>query len=136
SEAVASRPQRHKSKTSAFLSDFRDLQVGDYVVHVEHGIGQYQGLKEINQGNGNAEFMLLEYAEGARLYVPLTRLDLVQKYRSSEGAKPVLNYLGTAAWAKTKARVRKAMKDMTEELLKLYAERKTAEGHAFSSDNE
>ena len=56
--------------------------MGDYVVHVEHGIGQYQGLKEINQGDGNAEFMLLEYAEGARLYVPLTRLDLVQKYRS------------------------------------------------------
>ncbi len=136
SESVVSRPQRQKSKSSAFLSDFRDLQVGDYVVHVEHGIGQYQGLKEINQGDGNAEFMLLEYAEGARLYVPLTRLDLVQKYRSSEGVKPALNHLGTAAWAKTKARVRKAMKDMTDELLKLYAERKTAEGHAFSADNE
>src|SRR5580658_9867404 len=88
SESVASRPQRAKSKVSAFLSDFRDLQVGDYVVHVEHGIGQYQGLKEINHGDGPAEFMLLEFAEGARLYVPLTRLDLVQKYRSSEGAKP------------------------------------------------
>jgi len=136
SEVVISRPQRSKSKTSAFLSDFRDLQVGDYVVHVEHGIGQYQGLKEINQGDGNAEFMLLEYAEGARLYVPLTRLDLVQKYRSSEGAKPALNHLGTAAWAKTKARVRKAMKDMADELLKLYAQRKAAEGHAFSSDKQ
>jgi transcription-repair coupling factor (superfamily II helicase) len=136
SESVVSRPQRHKSKVSAFLSDFRDLQVGDYVVHVEHGIGQYQGLKEINQGDGHAEFMLLEYAEGARLYVPLTRLDLVQKYRSSEGAKPPLSHLGTATWAKTKARVRKAMKDMADELLKLYAERKTAEGHAFPSDNE
>src|SRR5271165_3874448 len=136
SQAVAARPQRQKSKTSAFLSDFRDLQVGDYVVHVEHGIGQYQGLKEINQGNGDTEFMLLEYAEGAKLYVPLTRLDLVQKYRSAEGAKPVLSHMGTAAWAKTKARVRKAMKDMTDELLKLYAERKTAQGHAFSTDNE
>src|SRR5437016_3776196 len=136
SESVVSRPQRQKSKTSAFLSDFRDLQVGDYVVHVEHGIGQYQGLKEINQGDGNAEFMLLEYAEGARLYVPLTRLDLVQKYRSSEGAKPPLSHLGTAAWAKAKARVRKAMKDMADELLKLYAERKTAEGHAFPQGNE
>jgi transcription-repair coupling factor (superfamily II helicase) len=100
SETVAARPQRQKSKTSAFLSDFRDLQVGDYVVHVEHGIGQYHGLKEINQGDGNAEFMLLEYAEGARLYVPLTRLDLVQKYRSAEGAKPPLSHLGTATWAK------------------------------------
>jgi len=136
SESVVSRPQRQKSKTSAFLSDFRDLQVGDYVVHVEHGIGQYQGLKEINQGNGDAEFMLLEYAEGAKLYVPLTRLDLVQKYRSAEGAKPVLSHLGSATWARTKARVRKAMQDMTEELLKLYAERKTAQGHSFPPDNE
>ena len=136
SESVVSRPQRQKSKVSAFLSDFRDLQVGDYVVHVEHGIGQYQGLKEINQGDGNAEFMLLEYAEGARLYVPLTRLDLIQKYRSSEGAKPPLSHLGTATWAKTKARVRKAMKDMADELVKLYAERKMAQGHAFSSDDE
>jgi transcription-repair coupling factor (superfamily II helicase) len=136
SDAMAARPQQQKSKVSAFLSDFRDLQVGDYVVHVEHGIGQYQGLKEINQGDGNAEFMLLEYAEASRLYVPLTRLDLVQKYRSSEGAKPVLSHLGTAAWAKTKARVRKAMKDMADELLKLYAERRMAEGHAFPKDSE
>ena len=136
SDAVASRPQRSKSKVSAFLSDFRDLQVGDYVVHVEHGIGQYQGLKEINHGDGPAEFMLLEFAEGARLYVPLTRLDLVQKYRSSEGAKPVLSHLGTQSWSKTKARVKKAMKDMADELLKLYAERKTAVGHAFPPGNE
>jgi transcription-repair coupling factor (superfamily II helicase) len=136
SDTVATRPQCQKSKVSAFLSDFRDLQVGDYVVHVEHGIGQYQGLKEINQGDGNAEFMLLEYADAARLYVPLTRLDLIQKYRSSEGAKPALSSLGTAAWSKTKARVRKAMKDMADELLKLYAERKTAVGHAFPPGNE
>ena len=136
SDLVAARPQRQKSKVSAFLSDFRDLQVGDYVVHVEHGIGQYQGLKEINQGDGAAEFMLLEYANAARLYVPLTRLDLVQKYRSSEGAKPVLNHLGSAAWGKTKARVRKAMKDMTDELLKLYAQRQSARGHIFPADTE
>jgi transcription-repair coupling factor (superfamily II helicase) len=136
SESVASRPQRSKSKVSAFLSDFRDLQVGDYVVHVEHGIGQYQGLKEINHGDGPAEFMLLEFAEAARLYVPLTRLDLVQKYRSAEGAKPVLSHLGTQAWSKTKSRVKKAMKDMADELLKLYAERKTAVGHAFPPGNE
>ena len=136
SELVASRPQRHKSKVSAFLSDFRDLQVGDYVVHVEHGIAQYQGLKEINQGDGPAEFMQLEFAESTRLYVPLTRLDLIQKYRSAEGAKPVLSHLGTATWAKTKARVRKAMKDMADELLKLYAQRQMAQGHAFPADSE
>jgi transcription-repair coupling factor (superfamily II helicase) len=136
SDLVAARPQRQKSKVSAFLSDFRDLQVGDYVVHVEHGIGQYQGLKEINQGDGASEFMVLEYAEAARLYVPLTRLDLVQKYRSAEGAKPVLNHLGTQAWGKTKARVRKAMKDMTDELIKLYAQRQAARGHVFPPDTE
>ena len=136
-EVSLGRPQRQKSKVSAFLSDFRDLAVGDYVVHVEHGIGQYQGLKEVPQEDGAAaEFMVLEYAEGARLYVPLTRLDLVQKYRSSEGVKPVLNRLGTVQWQKTKARVKKAMKDMAEELLKLYAVRKTAEGHAFAADSE
>ncbi len=136
-EDVVVRPQKSKSKTSAFISDFRDLAIGDYVVHVEHGIGQYQGLKEIAQADGDkAEFMILEYAEGARLYVPLTRLDLVQKYRSAEGAKPVLNRLGTQQWAKTKARVKKAMKDMADDLLKLYALRKTAEGHAFAGDSE
>jgi len=94
SESVVSRPKRQKSKTSAFLSDFRDLQVGDYVVHVEHGIGQYHGLKEINQGDGDAEVMLLEYADSAKLYVPLTRLDLVQKYRGAGEAKPHLDRLG------------------------------------------
>jgi transcription-repair coupling factor (superfamily II helicase) len=133
-EAISARPARQKSKVSAFLSDFRDLQVGDYVVHVEHGIAQYQGLKEIEQGDIKAEFMLLEFAEAAKLYVPLTRLDLVQKYRSAEGAKAVLSRLGTAGWAKTKARVKKAMKDMADELLKLYAARQTVQGHPFPAD--
>ena len=136
-EISAGRTQQRKSKVSAFLSDFRDLAIGDYVVHVEHGIGQYQGLKEVPQEDGPAaEFMVLEYADAARLYVPLTRLDLVQKYRSSEGVKPVLNRLGTQQWQKTKARVKKAMKDMADELLKLYAARKNAEGHAFAADTE
>jgi transcription-repair coupling factor (superfamily II helicase) len=136
SEVALSRPSRQKSKVSAFLSDFRDLAVGDYVVHVEHGIGQYQGLKEITQGDAAGEFMVLEYAEGARLYVPLTRLDLVQKYRSAEGAKPARSRLGTAAWARTKARVKKAMQEMADELLKLYAEREMAQGHSFPPDTE
>jgi transcription-repair coupling factor (superfamily II helicase) len=136
-DSAVQRPQQPKSKTAAFMSDFRDLAVGDYVVHVEHGIGQYQGLKEIAQSDGTAaEFMILEYAEGARLYVPLTRLDLVQKYRSAEGARPALSRLGTQQWAKTKARVKRAMKDMADELLKLYAARRTAHGHAFPSDTE
>jgi transcription-repair coupling factor (superfamily II helicase) len=134
---IAARPEPKRSKTAAFVSDFRDLTIGDYVVHVEHGIAQYHGLKEIAQDGLSVEFMILEFAEQAKLYVPLTRLDLIQKYRSTDaGPAPVLNRLGSQQWAKTKARVRKAMQDMTGELLKLYAERTTALGTAFSKDNE
>jgi transcription-repair coupling factor (superfamily II helicase) len=134
---VQARPERKRSKTAAFVSDFRDLAVGDYVVHVEHGIAQYQGLKEIVQDGLSLEFMILEFAEAARLYVPLTRLDLIQKYRSTDtGPAPVLHKLGSQQWTKTKARVKKAMQDMAGELLKLYAERTTAQGNAFSKDNE
>jgi transcription-repair coupling factor (superfamily II helicase) len=134
---VAARPEPKRSKTAAFVSDFRDLGIGDYVVHVEHGIAQYQGLKEIVQDGLSVEFMILEFAEQAKLYVPLTRLDLIQKYRSTDtGPAPQLNKLGSQQWTKTKARVRKAMQDMAGELLKLYAERHTAQGTAFSKDNE
>src|ERR1700733_14610172 len=130
-------PRKAKSKTAAFVSDFRDLTVSDYVVHVEHGIARYMGLKEIEQDGIKVEFMVLEFAEAARLYVPLTRLDLIQKYRSTDaGPAPVLNRLGSQQWAKTKARVRKAMQDMADELLKLYAQRKAAHGHAFPVDND
>jgi transcription-repair coupling factor (superfamily II helicase) len=134
---VAARPVPKRSKTAAFVSDFRDLSMGDYVVHVEHGIAQYQGLKEIVQDGLSVEFMILEFAEQAKLYVPLTRLDLIQKYRSTDsGPAPILNKLGSQQWAKTKQRVRKAMQDMAAELLKLYAQRHTAEGTAFAPDNE
>ncbi len=136
---VTARPvvKKSKSKTAAFISDFRDLTIGDYVVHVEHGIARYLGLKEIEQDGVTVEFMILEFAEQARLYVPLTRLDLIQKYRSTDaGPAPVLNRLGSQQWAKTKARVKKAMQDMADELLKLYAQRKAAQGHAFPPDNE
>jgi transcription-repair coupling factor (superfamily II helicase) len=133
---ITARPVPKRSKTAAFVSDFRDLGVGDYVVHVEHGIAQYQGLREIVQDGLSIEFMILEFAEQAKLYVPLTRLDLIQKYRSTDaGPAPVLNKLGTQQWTKTKARVRKAMQDMAGELLKLYAERHTAQGTSFSPDN-
>ena len=133
---VTARPVQRKSKTSAFISDFRDLTVGDFVVHVEHGIAQYMGLRTIEQEGMPIELMILEFADQAKLYVPLTRLDLIQKYRSSEsGPAPELNKLGGTAWAKTKARVRKAMQDMTAELLKLYAQRQAALGFSFSPDS-
>ena len=135
---ITARPATRKSKTAAFISDFRDLAVGDYVVHVEHGIAQYCGLRTIDDDpSGNPlELMILEFADSAKLYVPLTRLDLIQKYRSTEtGPAPVLNKLGSQSWQKTKARVKKAMADMAAELLKLYAQRKAALGNAFSPDN-
>ncbi len=134
---VTARPiRRGKSKAAAFISDFRDLAVGDYVVHVEHGISRYCGLRVIEEDSGiPLELMILEFADEAKLYVPLTRLDLIQKYRSSEtGPAPELNKLGTQGWQKTKARVKKAMADMTAELLKLYAQRKAAQGTPFSPD--
>jgi transcription-repair coupling factor (superfamily II helicase) len=135
--AARPRPTQRKSKTSAFISDFRDLTVDDYVVHVEHGIARYLGLKEISQDGLNVEFMILEFADQARLYVPLTRLDLIQKYRSTEsGPAPILNKLGSQQWTRTKARIKKAMEDMADELLKLYAARKAAQGHAFTVDNQ
>ena len=140
---VSARPApRKKSKTSAFISDFRDLKVGDYVVHVEHGIAQYCGLRVIEEARPEPgappplELMILEFADNAKLYVPLTRLDLIQKYRSTDtGPAPELNKLGNQSWAKTKARVKKAMQDMAAELLKLYAQRAAAVGHAFSPDS-
>jgi transcription-repair coupling factor (superfamily II helicase) len=137
---VHARPAR-RGKTSAFVSDLRDLAVGDFVVHVEHGIARYDGLRVIDEkANGSdgsqLELMILTFADDAKLYVPLTRLDLIQKYRSTEaGPAPQLNRLGNPAWSKTKARVKKAMEDMAEELLKLYAQRKAAVGTAFSPDN-
>jgi transcription-repair coupling factor (superfamily II helicase) len=135
---VEARPaRRSKSKTSAFISDFRDLAVGDYVVHVEHGIARYCGLRILDEdpAANPLELMILEFADDAKLYVPLTRLDLIQKYRSTDtGPAPQLNKLGNPAWQKTKARVKKAMADMAGELLKLYAQRKAAVGTPFSPD--
>ncbi len=152
---VERRGPVRKSPAAAFLSDFRDLKMGDYVVHIDHGIGQFQGLLQLVSENtlspaeayarmtgaetrsstsGKREYMLLTYAEGARLYVPVERLDLVQKFSSGEGHTPQLDRLGGIAWQKTKARAKRAMRDMAEELLKLYAERKLVGGYAFSAD--
>jgi transcription-repair coupling factor (superfamily II helicase) len=135
-DVTVRQPRRGKSKAAAFISDFRDLAVGDYVVHVEHGIARYCGLRVIEENDQPPlELMILEFADEAKLYVPLTRLDLIQKYRSTEtGPAPVLNKLGSQGWQKTKARVKKAMADMAAELLKLYAQREATQGTPFSPD--
>ncbi len=127
---------RRKGAASSFLSDLSDLKVGDYVVHVDHGIGMYQGLKQLPVGDSTRDFMLLTYHDDARLYVPLERLDLVEKYRSSgEGVKPNLDRLGGTSWQRTRKRVQRALRDMAEELLRLYAERKMRGGTACAPDN-
>jgi transcription-repair coupling factor (superfamily II helicase) len=125
---------KRKSKTAAFLSDFRDLKAGDFVVHIDHGIGRFGGLQSLDLGTRSSEFMLLFYAEDAKLYVPVERLDLVQRYSSGEGQQPTLDRLGGLGWQKTKAKAKRAMRDMADELLRLYAERKLVGGYAFAVD--
>ncbi|MCU0229259.1 MAG: transcription-repair coupling factor, partial [Bryobacterales bacterium] len=104
-------------------------------MHREHGVGRFLGLKEVLQDGVKTDFMLLEYANESKLYVPLTRMDLVQKFRGGGEAKPQIDRLGGATWQRTKARVKARMRDMADELLKLYAQRKLARGFAFSSDS-
>jgi len=124
----------HKIRTSGFFTDFAELKPGDFIVHVDHGIGQFEGLRQIESDGHRGEFMLLRYADDARLYVPLERMDLVQSYRVVEGAHPTLDKLGGTGWNTRKTRVRKSLEDMAEQLLTLYAARKTAQGFAFSPD--
>jgi transcription-repair coupling factor (superfamily II helicase) len=125
--------ERRRSATKAFLSDLRDLKVGDLVVHIDHGIGMFVGLKQIGVGDTMQEFLELRYAGEDKLFVPVERLDLVQKYTGA--TKPPIDKLGGTSWERAKTRVKKAMRDMAEELLKLYAARKAVPGHAFSSDS-
>jgi len=139
------REKKRRARAAAFLSDFRDLKVGDYVVHIDHGIARFGGLVTLDLGpapsltlgvqpTARGEFMLLYYAEEAKLYVPVERLDLVQRYSSAEGHQPALDRLGGIGWQKTKAKAKRAMRDMADELLRLYAERKLVQGHAFPQD--
>ena len=132
--------ERRRSVAQTFLSNLRDLKVSDLVVHVDHGIGEFVGLKQLATG-GHAmassgavtqEFLELRYHGDDKLFVPVERLDLIQKYTG--GSRPALDRLGGTTWEKAKTRVKKAMRDMAEELLKLYAQRKAVPGHAFPQD--
>lgn len=132
----ASGPRKRSSrpKLGAFVSDFRDLKAGDYVVHVDHGVGRFDGLQTISTQGSEREFMLLVYADDAKLFAPVERMDLVSRYSSGEATSPSLDRLGGIGWQKTKAKAKRAMRDMADELLKLYAERKLVKGYAFSPD--
>jgi transcription-repair coupling factor (superfamily II helicase) len=128
------RDSSSKSRLATFSADLIDLKAGDYVVHAEHGVAQYLGLREISQGDAQGDYMVLEYAGGSKLYVPLTRMDLIQRFRGGE-SKPALDRMGGATWTRTKTRIKAKMRDMADELIKLYASRKMADGFNFSSDS-
>src|SRR5580698_5173410 len=136
SSDLVAKPGPSKTQLAAFTADMADLKPGDYVVHEAHGIGRFLGTREIAQGDNKGDFMLLEYAGDAKLYVPLARLDLIQKYRGAgEGSTPTLDRLGGVTWERTKSRVKAKMRDMADELLKLYAQRRMAEGFSYSPDS-
>ena len=129
-------PPRTRSDPAArFLSDFRDLKSGDYVVHVDHGIGRFLGLRSLGVGGGAREFLVVSFQGDDKLYVPADRLDQLQKYRSSGESRPRLDRLGGASWHKTKKRIKKSMRRMAQDLLKLYAQREVARGHVFPEDD-
>ena len=124
-----------KSKTATFLSSLEDLSVGDYVVHVQHGIGRYQGLKRLSVRDFESDYLILEFAGGDTLYVPLDRLNQVQRYRGAEGQGPRMDRLGGTSWAKTTAKVKKDIEEMAHELVDLYANREVVHRREYGGDS-
>jgi len=132
---LVAKPATGKQHLGTFSADQFDLKAGDYVVHAEHGVARFLGLREIPQGETKGDYMVLEYAGESKLYVPLTRMDLVQRFRGAGEGAPSLDRMGGATWSKTKTKVKARMRDMAEELVKLYASRRMAEGFQFSPDS-
>jgi len=121
-----------KNYPSHFLTSLSELKQDDYVVHLDHGIGVYRGLKFLKVADVEGEFLHLEYEGGDRLYLPVDRINMVQKYIGGDGAQPSLDRLGGTAWEKVKAKARKAILAMAEELVQLYALREARAGTAFA----
>jgi transcription-repair coupling factor (superfamily II helicase) len=132
---TSSRVGGRKKKTDAFVSDLRDLKKGDHIVHVDHGVGRFVGLQRIPFGATEREVMEIEYSGGGKLLMPMENLNLIQRYTAGEEAQPQLDKLGGTTWGRKKASVKKAMRDMADELLKLYATRRMVHGHAFGKDS-
>ena len=114
------------------LSSLAELKPGDYMVHVDHGIGAYRGLQHINVSGVGGDFLLLEYSGGDKLYLPVDRLGLAQRYAGPEGSAPPLDKLGGSSWEKTKGKAKKNIEEMAGELLEIYARRQICEGFSFS----
>ncbi len=134
-EALGFRPEgrrRKESRTPQDLTSLADLQEGDFIVHLDHGIGIYRGLVKLSVGVQANDFLELEYQNGDRLYLPVDRLNLVQKYLGVEGIEPRVERLGGKNWERAKKRVKKAVEKIARELVELYALRRVLPGHHFS----
>jgi transcription-repair coupling factor (superfamily II helicase) len=136
-EELFAKGARHKpqpkSRTATFLSSLEDLNVGDYVVHVQHGIAKYRGLKRLAVQDFESDYLILEFAGGDTLYVPLDRLNQVQRYSGADSHVPRLDRLGGTSWAKTTARVKKDIEEMAHELVELYANRELVNRAAYGT---
>jgi transcription-repair coupling factor (superfamily II helicase) len=128
------RRRRRKFRGGAPISSFETLVQGDYVVHINHGIGQYVGMTRLEADGRLVDCVVVDYSDGGKLYVPSDEIDRLQKYVGKDGVKPRLNKLGGAAWTKTKAKAKEAVAELARELLQLYASRKARPGHAFGED--
>ncbi|MDF2672062.1 MAG: mfd [Clostridiales bacterium] len=135
-EVFRDKKDRPKSppKKGRKIESFTDIKTGDYVVHVNHGIGIFKGIKELLIEGIKRDYLVLQYQGGDTLYVPVEQLDMVQKYIGSDEAQPKVYKLGGSDWAKAKKKVKESLKEMAEDLVKLYALRSTLTGHAYSKD--
>lgn len=118
------------------LRSYTELKPGDYVVHVNHGIGRFEGIKTLENNGVKRDYITITYQHGDQLFVPADQLKLVQKYVASEGKRPHVNKLGGSEWAKTKSRVQSKVEDIADELIDLYAKRESEKGFAFSKDDD
>jgi len=122
---------RPETKAHAQFLAYEDLKKGDLVVHVDHGIGRYDGLVELTLNGSSNDFLLIIYKDEDKLYLPVDRMDMAQKYMGVDGIEPILDKMGGKSWERVKERVKKSTEKIAGELLKLYAERKVRKGHAF-----
>lgn len=127
------RPQ--KLANAERIKNYLDLKPGDYVVHVNHGIGIFSGIRTMEVDGVHQDYMVINYRNNAQIFVPVTQLNLVQKYVSAESKTPHINKLGGNEWAKTKRRVASKVEDIADELVDLYAKRETEKGYAFPKDD-
>ena len=120
--------------TGSKIQSFSELSIGDYVIHENHGLGIYKGIEKVRVEGVEKDYIKLEYGDGGKLYVPITQMDIIQKYAASDAKVPKLNKLGNTDWAKTKTKVKKAVADIAKDLVELYAKRQQSEGFVYGPD--